>query len=504
MMIQANISAPSTLLDFPSLGQFVQHIRENEYDIIGISSIIPNVGKVRKMCALVREHQPHCTIVVGGHVANLPDASKRFDADHIVRGEGISWFRRFIGQDEADVIEHPEILSGFGTRTMGMKLSCAPEHTAATLIPSVGCPMGCNFCATSAMFGGKGNFVNFYETGRELFEIMSRMEANMGVKSFFVMDENFLLHRKRALELLELMRKHEKPWSLYVFSSGRIIRSYSMEELVGLGISWVWMGLEGEDSLYPKLRNIDTRDLVLTLHANGIRVLGSTIIGLETHTPENIDSAIDYAVAHETDFHQFMLYTPVPGTPLYEEHQSMGTLLPGIDDADTHGQFAFNFRHPHISREDSGRFLLRAFERDYAVNGPSVMRIARTLLQGWKRYGNHPEKRIRDRFRRESEALALGYGSALWAMELYFQRSNPPLTEKIRRLQTDFVREFGLKTRLAGPIAGRAIYHLIRREERRLQRGWTYQPPMFIEKRNSERPHQTRAARQLEPLSQET
>jgi radical SAM superfamily enzyme YgiQ (UPF0313 family) len=34
-------------------------------------------------------------------------------------------------------------------------------ETAATLVPSVGCPLGCNFCSTSAMFGGKGRFVSF-------------------------------------------------------------------------------------------------------------------------------------------------------------------------------------------------------------------------------------------------------------------------------------------------------------------------------------------------------
>jgi radical SAM superfamily enzyme YgiQ (UPF0313 family) len=262
------------------------------------------------------------------------------------------------------------------------------------------------------------------------------------------------------------------------------------------------MGLEGEDSAYAKLRNIDTRELVRDLHANGIRVLGSTIIGLETHTPENIDQAIDYAVEHETDFHQFMLYTPMPGTPLYAEHQSKGTLIPGIDDADTHGQHAFNFYHPHISREDSGRFLLRAFERDYEVNGPSVMRIAKTLLQGWKRHRNHPEKRIRERIHRETEVLALGYGGALWAMERYFRRINGPLTDKIRLLRSDLAQELGLKTRLASPIVGSVILQLIRREERRLKRGWTYQPHMFIENRNLETLAQTQEAPSLDPLPQ--
>src|SRR6185503_12049159 len=163
------------------------------------------------------------------------------------------------------------------------------SDTAATLIPSVGCPMGCNFCSTSAMFGGKGRFLNFYDGGDELFEVMAGLESALGVQSFFVMDENFLLYRKRALRLLERMRAAGKSWSLYVFSSANTLRLYSMEELVGLGVSWVWIGLEGEDSAYVKLRKTDTRALVDTLQSHGIRVLGSTIVGLPAHTPDTID-----------------------------------------------------------------------------------------------------------------------------------------------------------------------------------------------------------------------
>ena len=58
-----------------------------------------------------------------------------------------------------------------------------------------------------------------------------------------------------------------------------------------------------------------------SLQSHGIRVLGSSIIGIEEHTPENIDEVIDYAVGHNTDLHQFMLYTPIPGTPLYAEQR---------------------------------------------------------------------------------------------------------------------------------------------------------------------------------------
>ncbi len=140
---------------------------------------------------------------------------------------------------------------------------------AATVIPSVGCPIGCNFCSTSSMFGGKGHSITFYETGDELFDIMRQVEENLTLQSFFMMDENFLLNRKRALRLLELMKKHDKAWSLYVFSSAHAIRSYRIEELVGLGVTWVWMGLEGKDSQYTKLHGTDAPGLVRRLQRTG-------------------------------------------------------------------------------------------------------------------------------------------------------------------------------------------------------------------------------------------
>ena len=176
LMIKENIEAPCTLLDFPDLERFIETISSYHYDIIGISSIIPNVNKVKKMCELIRTYQPHATIVVGGHISNMEGVGDIIDTDHIVRGDGIEWFRRYLGQDMTKAVKHPAVASAFGARILGQTLSDKPGDTAAIVVPSVGCPMGCNFCSTSALFGGKGKFKNFFESGEELYGVMADLE----------------------------------------------------------------------------------------------------------------------------------------------------------------------------------------------------------------------------------------------------------------------------------------------------------------------------------------
>jgi radical SAM superfamily enzyme YgiQ (UPF0313 family) len=309
------------------------------------------------------------------------------------------------------------------------------------------------------------------------------MESKLKVDSFFVMDENFLLHRQRALRLLDLMKAAGKSWELSVFASANAIRAYTMQELVELGVSWLWMGLESRESHYRKLHNTDTVQLTRELREHGIRVQGSTIIGLEHHTPANIHAEIEHAVEHQTDFHQFMLYTPVPGTPLYQEMAEQGRLL-DVDLADIHGQYKFNFQHAAISRDHSKTVLDWAFRRDFERNGPSLYRMARTMLQGWRRYRNYPDRRVRERFSREMNKVRTAYNGALWAMERHFRVVNRRVSDDIRTLRSEIERDSPLLSRVAASVLGPVLLWSTKREERRLAHGVTYEPPMIIGRTN--------------------
>ncbi|MEI7672516.1 MAG: hypothetical protein WCK00_10435, partial [Deltaproteobacteria bacterium] len=196
-----------------------------------------------------------------------------------------------------------------------------------------------------------------------------------------------------------------------------------------------------------------------------------------------MDAIIDYAIGHETVFHQFMLYTPVPGTPLHEKHRQDGSLLSEAEfpAADAHGQYRFNYRHPHIPAGQEEKYLLEAFRRDFAMNGPSLLRMIRVLLNGWQRYCNDPRSRIRQRVAWEVSPLRSTYAGAVWAMTKWY-RNDPRQKEKAERLLTDIYNTFGWKTRLVAPLIGRFALISLKREEARLAAGWTYEPTAFHEK----------------------
>jgi hypothetical protein len=483
LMIQANLSCPCTVMDFPTRKAFARELTSHHYDVVGVSSIIVNVGKAREMCRMIRQLSPHSTIVVGGHVAAIPGVEHILDADHIVKGDGIEWMRRYLGEDPAAPIRHPELSSGFDLRVMGVRIPDKVD-TSATIIASVGCPMGCNFCSTSAFFGGKGRMLNLYPTGEELFRLMEEAEASRNVKSFFIMDENFLLQKQRAMDLLARMKAAGKSWAFNIFSSANAIGKYSYAELVELGVSSIWLGLESAQSGYAKLEGADTLRLTRELREHGIVLLGSTILGLEHHTPENIGEEIQHAVAHQTDLHQFMLYTPVPGTPLHRQMEEQGRLLEDVDLADIHGQDRFNFLHESISREESKQFLESAFQLDFEKNGPSLFRVCRTTFQGWQRYKNHPDLRVRQRFQREAATLKHAYTAVLWAMEHRLKNANRSVVPQIRALRKDIEREFGFVTASVSRVVGPVLWWTSILEDRRLARGNRHEPPTIIGRRN--------------------
>ena len=159
-------------------------------------------------------------------------------------------------------------------------------------------------------------------------------------------------------------------------------------------------------------------------------------------------------------------------------------MLDNVNLADIHGQDKFNFEHAAISRDDSKTFLDWAFRRDFERNGPSLYRICKTTLAGWKSYKNSPDARVRARFEWEIRSLRNAQSGLLWAMERQLRRTNEAVSQQVRALRKDLGREFGFVSRVTARVLGPLLLWTSRREEKRLAAGQTYEPETIIERRN--------------------
>jgi len=378
--IAANIRADTTVLDFPSHKRYIREIRKG-YDIIGISFITPNYVKAREMARLVRLHAPGSLIILGGHGAAIEGVEKLIDCDYVARGEGIRWMREFIGQDPEAPIVHPSLpCSEFGA-VFGISI---PGVLPNVFVPGQGCVNACHFCCTSHFFGKA--YIPFFRTGKELFEQADRIAKARRSNEFFVMDENFLKDPTRANELLAEMEKHRRWFNFYISSSAEAIMAFGIDNMVRLGVCFVWIGFESQNTekLFTKNSGIDAVRLVRDLRARGISVLGSTMLCMEHHTPENIAADIDFAVGLQTDFVQFMLYTGMPVTGLYKDLKARGLLKADLPYEEWHGQNMLNWNHAAFPGGEAKRWLDLAFRRDYEANSSSIYRMTDTALRGYR------------------------------------------------------------------------------------------------------------------------
>lgn len=491
-LIAENLRTPTVVLDFPSLEEFEREVRKG-YDYIGISSIVANIGKVRRMCEIIRRSSPRSQIILGGHCVNIRGVERLVDVDHISTGEGVEWFRRLLGEPVDQPFRHPAVRSTLNRKIMGVP----QPNDAAVLIPGLGCINACSFCATSHHF--QKRYIGYMSTGREVFETLGNIEKELRVDQFFVLDENFLKSRQRAEELLDEMEKAGKYYHLGVFSSAETIDAVGVEFMVKLGIDFVWIGVESKRHVFAKTKGIDLKKMIAELRSYGIQVLGSAILFLDHHDPETIQEDIDFAIDLNTDFLQFMNLGPLPGTALYERLEDEGRILHELPFREWHGQDLLWFRHANFDKEAAPSILKAAFELDYKRQGPSLLRLADTSLRGYRTIRDHADPRIRgltDRLRKR----CLVFRPIFKASRKFAQ--NEKTIELLDYLETEYKREFG-PVSLADRMAGWLVVALAGLEQSRLSKGHMPQPPRgrkAYRLRLKTRQEQSLTGKDVEPL----
>ncbi len=501
-----NLRADVAVLNFPQPEQLEAVLAAQPWDRVGISSILPNFESLLETYRHVRRVLPHVAIDVGGHIANDEDVLRElivrmraldrtetfdvwrpgFERARVpespssvgawltregLHGGGVTFVKRDgldyyaampgVGLKDRTRVHAPLVDASVGKRVMGVPL---PRSAAGLLLPDVGCPMKCSFCSTSHKFGGR--FVRWLSTAEDLMAV-ANAHADAGRQELFVMSENFSLDTRRALELLRLMEAQRRPHRFSVFSSANGLLKLGVENVVKLGYSFVWIGLEeSSGTAFRKSREIDLRGLVSALQAHGVEVLGSTILGFEHHREADLDREVAHAIGFGCVYNQFMLYMPIPGTELHAVMKREGRLRADFPYPDMHGQARQNWHHAHLSDDVLERRLDLAFRQEFHELGPSLYRMMQVHWNGWRKTADWDHELVQMR-RAAMKRMFVAYVPFLAAMERDLARGGHPIVERVRVLRRELIAEVGLRGRLAGWLGGPVASAALRLEKLR-------------------------------------
>ena len=133
-----------------------------------------------------------------------------------------------------------------------------------------------------------------------------------------IIDEDFLLNKKRAMEFRDCVIKGGKTLSIFAFSSVKAISQYTVEEILEMGIDGFWIGYEGTRSSYAKQQGRPVEEIITEFREHGITILTSMILGFDYQNPEVVAQELDGLMKLKPALAQFLIYGPVPGTPFNE------------------------------------------------------------------------------------------------------------------------------------------------------------------------------------------
>jgi radical SAM superfamily enzyme YgiQ (UPF0313 family) len=315
-------------------------------DLVGISTISSTAPRAYALADSFRE-QGIPVVLGGAHPSFLPEEGLDH-ADYVICGEG----------DQA-LPELLQTLEGGGDLSQVANLSYREGDTfhknpwrpflqdldslpipnynlihqwrgnrgCISIATSRGCPFNCSFCSVILMFGRQYRSCS-------VDRIMEEIRVNGSrANHIFFCDDNFTANRQRIKELCEHILKEnlKVEWSAQVR-----VEAARDPELLDLmhraGCYVVYVGLESINpatlKAYNKSQDFDSiKEGIINFHKFGINVHGMFVFGSEQDHYQVIRDTVKFSRNLDLDSLQYMILTPLPGTPVYEELEKQNRII---------------------------------------------------------------------------------------------------------------------------------------------------------------------------------
>lgn len=287
-------------------------------DLVGITAITGTAGRAYEIADHFRKKG--ATVVLGGiHPTLLSDESS-LHADAIVRGYAErSWprlLRDYANGCLQSVYEDEE--------PFDPALIVSPDRSSihrrdyigwCTVEMSRGCSNRCDFCISHRFHR---NYIC-----RRIGDVIKEIQS-LQSKIIFFLDPNLIGDKEHAREFFTELAKLKKWWvgcaSLDIVDDPELLALISKSGCKGLLMGFESIRGEALASA-NKTKNIGKKyaEVVDILHDHDILVQACFVFGFDSDDVSVFEESADYIVNARFDLPQISIYTPFPGTPVFDE-----------------------------------------------------------------------------------------------------------------------------------------------------------------------------------------
>jgi haloalkane dehalogenase len=390
-ILAQNINQPVVLLEYPRWHNFSQEV-DKGYDIIGITAYPVHLEAVMKMCRYVRKNSPRTKILLGSYGGQAfsakyePEIQKQY-VDHVVHGEGVGFLREFIGEANDRPIQQ-RLMPKAGSAPWFVNQY--PIGNVGFLVSGLGCPGGCDFCATTALFDFKR--IELLSPEELVEHIHLYHQYFPEVRQVFVIEEDHFRHPEYLFKTKEYWQRHPAVLeSLDWLAFGSIdhiagfAEQYGWDTVAEIGIGAIFIGVESKFAGahgYSKRESFDAKMVFDKLHTMGIRTLGAWVCGWDFHDHSNIYEDLNYFVACYPTYQQLTRLSPFPGTLLYNNLMEDGR----VKDVPWEDVHFWSGAQQNISLEthETLNLVEYGYRLMYNTWGASMLRKLDIMLNGYQ------------------------------------------------------------------------------------------------------------------------
>jgi len=190
-----------------------------------------------------------------------------------------------------------------------------------------GCPHGCTFCTTPAIFGRKFRQRDVGDIIEEIRQAKERFHSRV----FIFSDDDVGGNHQWAMELFEAMRPLGVKWAsqcdILISRNDRLLAAMRDSGCIGL-----ILGLESPKAGTLRLagkryvRAEEYLQRIAKIRSYGISIWGSFIFGFDTDDWRDCMNAVRFAQRARLCMSCYPILTPYPGTVLFEQFSRQGRL----------------------------------------------------------------------------------------------------------------------------------------------------------------------------------